>query len=478
MKNLLIGLIGLLLIVSACSDELTEKPKSQAEDNFYNTSAEAKAAVNAIYGPMRGDGAFGLNYPAQLEGLPDYGGSRGSQAPVSTYQGLDNTNINRVSTVWDSLYRSIRNANIVLAKVPLATEISDQDKALFIAEAKYLRSMMYFSLLRCFGGLPIRTEANIDLSDVPRSSVEDVLNLVLQDALDAEANLPPTVPDIGRPTVWAAKTLLTEIYLYLQNWEQAVAKSSEVISSGRFALVEVSTPEDFQKIFGPDVVNTPEEIFYLKFNRQQGFGLVSYAHRKTAQYSYYGPGGVYAQYTDSLKNPFIKNWNNADLRKEHILYNVDVGLGATTCLFRKFRDPDATAGAANDYPWYRYADLLLFHAEAEARAKGAPTDAALESLNKIHRRAYGYPSTVASPVDFKLQDFNLDSFLDKVIDERGYETMYEGKRWLDLVRLGIAKERILEFKGITVADKVMLWPLPNSEILYNKAMEGEQNPGY
>jgi len=102
----------------------------------------------------------------------------------------------------------------------------------------------------------------------------------------------------------------------------------------------------------------------------------------------------------------------------------------------------------------------------------------LESLNKIHRRAYGYPSTNVSPVDFKLGDFTMDSFLDKVIEERGYETMYEGKRWLDLLRLGIAKERILETKGITIAEKVLLWPIPNSEILYNKAMEGQQNPGY
>ncbi|MEH6304694.1 RagB/SusD family nutrient uptake outer membrane protein [Olivibacter sp. CPCC 100613] len=477
MRNLTIGVL-VLLVFSACSKALQEKPKSQAEGNFYNTSAEARAAVNAIYGPMRGDGAFGLNYPAQLEGLPDYGNSRGSQAPVSTYQGLDNTNINRVSAVWDSLYRSIRNANIVIQRVPVGSEISDQDKQTFIAEAKYLRAMMYFSLVRCFGGLPIRTEANLDLSDVARSSTDEVLQLVLQDALEAEAGLPDVVQDIGRPTVWAAKTLLTEIYLYLQRYNEAAAKSTEVISSGKFSLVEVSTAEDFQKIFGPDVVNTPEEIFYLKFNRQQGFGLVSYAHRKTAQYNYYGPGGVYAQYTDSLKNPFIKNWDKADLRKEHILYNVDIGLGPTTCLFRKFRDPDATAGAANDYPWYRYADLLLFHAEAEARAQGTPTEEAVESLNKVHRRAYGYPSNAGSAVDFKLADFNLDSFLAKVIEERGYETMYEGKRWLDLVRLGIAKQRILEIKGIAVADKVMLWPLPNSEILYNKAMQGEQNPGY
>jgi len=477
MKHLIIGIVGLFFL-SACSDTLTEKPKSSAEENFYNTASEIRAAVNAIYGPMREGNAYGLNYPAQLEGLPDYGQSRGSQAPVSTYQGLDNTNINRVATVWDNLYRSIRNANIVIEKTPLSTEISDEEKTVFIAEAKYLRSMMYFSLVRCFGGLPIRTEANIDESNVPRSSVDDVLQLVLQDALDAEAGLPQTVQDLGRPTLWAAKTLLTEIYLYLHNWNEAAAKASEVISSRRYSLVEVSVSEDFQKIFGPDVINTPEEIFYLKYNRQQGFGLVSYAHRTTAEYNYYGPGGVYAQYTDSTNNPFIKNWDNADLRKEHILYNVDIGLGPSTCLFRKFRDPDATSGAGNDYPWYRYADLLLFHAEAAARANGAPTAEALESLNKIHRRAYGYPSMIPSPVDFKLEDFTLESFLDKVIDERGYETMYEGKRWLDLVRLGIAKERILAVKGITVADKVMLWPIPNSEILYNQAMQGEQNPGY
>jgi len=477
MKYFMIGICGWLLF-SSCSKVLTEEPKSLAEENFYNTTQELKAAVNAIYGPMRGDGALGLNYPAQLEGLPDYGQSRGSQAPVSTYQGLDNTNISRVSTVWDGLYRSIRNANIVIANTPQATEATDAEKLAFIAEAKYLRSMMYFSLVRCFGGLPIRTEENMEVADVPRASVDEVLQLVLRDALEAEAGLPDAAEDIGRPTVWAAKTLLTEIYLYLKQWDKAADKSAEVIASGKYALVEVSVPEDFQKIFGPDVVNTSEEIFYLKYNRQQGFGLVSYAHRKTAEYNYYGPGGVYAQYTDTEQNPFIKQWDNADLRKEHILYNVDIGLGTTSCLFRKFRDPEATAGAANDYPWYRYADLLLFHAEADARANGEPTATALESLNKIHRRAYGYPSTNVSPVDFKLGDFTMDSFLDKVIEERGYETMYEGKRWLDLLRLGIAKERILETKGITIAEKVLLWPIPNSEILYNKAMEGQQNPGY
>jgi hypothetical protein len=66
-----------------------------------------------------------------------------------------------------------------------------------------------------------------------------------------------------------------------------------------------------------------------------------------------------------------------------------------------------------------------------------------------------------------------------VVEERGYETMYEGKRWLDLKRLGIAEQRIKEVKNIVVAEKHMYWPIPNSELLYNKALDAsDQNPGY
>ncbi|KQS30752.1 RagB/SusD family nutrient uptake outer membrane protein [Dyadobacter sp. Leaf189] len=468
------------LVFMSCSDLLEEKPKSLASENFYNTASEAKAAVNAIYGPMRSDNGLSINYPAQLEGLADYGNSRGTQTAVSLYQGLDNTNINRVAVIWDNFYQSIRNANLVISNVPKGTSTSPEEKAMFVAEAKYLRSLIYFAMVRNWGGVPLRTEENMTVADIPRASVEDVYKLILADALEAEAGLPDVPAEIGRPTKWAAKTLLSEIYLYQENWAGAQTKSKEVVESNKYSLVEVVTSEDFQKIYGPEVVNTTEEIFYFKYSRQQGFGLVSYAHRKTDKFNYYGPGGVYAQYTDSVSNPVIKNWDAKDLRKAHILYNVDIGLGPNSCLFRKYRDPAATAGAGNDYPWYRYADLLLFHAEADARANGKPTAEGLESLNKVHRRAYGFNSKAPSAVDFKLSDFSgLTAFIDKVVQERGYETMYEGKRWNDLKRLGIAKQRILETKKIVVADKHMLWPIPNSELLYNKAIKPtDQNPGY
>lgn len=468
-------------LATGCSDVLEEKPKSLSAEFFYNTPDEAAAAVNAIYGPMRLDNALGINYPAQLEGLADYGNSRGSQTPVSLYQGLDNTNISRVGTIWDNFYQSIRNANIVIKNVPKGKEISAQAAAAFVGEAKYLRALIYFAMVRNWGGVPLRTELNMTEQNVPRASVQAIYDQILKDALEAEATLPDAAAQPGRPSKWAAKTLLSEVYLTLEEWKDSSAKAAEVIASGKYSLVAVSTSEDFQKIYGPEVVSTSEEVFYFKYSRQQGFGLVGYAHRATAQYKYYGPGGVYAQYTDSASNSVIKNWDKDDLRKAHILYNVDVGLGANTCLYRKYRDPIATnLGAGNDFPWYRYADVLLFHAEAASRANGGPTPEAVESLNKVHRRAYGYDANAASPVDFSIGDFDATTFVDKVVEERGYETMYEGKRWLDLKRLGIAKQRIKEVKNIDVAEKHMMWPIPNSELLYNKALDPakDQNPGY
>lgn len=464
--------------LSGCNDVLVEEPKSLSAETFYNTADEMESAVNAIYGPMRGDGGLSINYPAQLEGLPDYGYSRGSQTPVSLYQGLDNTNISRVGSIWDGFYQSIRNANIVINAAPVAKELTEAQKAKYMAEARYMRSLIYFALVRNWQGVPLRTVDNMTEPNVPRASVEQVYALILEDALYAEQNLPDAAAQAGKPSKWAAKTLLSEIYLTRGNWEGARDKAAEVIASNKYALVPVSVSEDFQKIYGPEVVTTSEEVFYFKYSRQQGFGLVSYAHRALGEFKYYGGGGVYAQYTDSVSNSFIKTWDKKDLRKTHILYKMDIGLGPNSVLYRKYRDP-SSAAAGNDYPWYRYADVLLFHAEAAARAANAVTPEAMESLNKIHRRAYGYSATAASPVDFVTADYTTTSFIDLVVRERGYETMYEGKRWLDLKRLGIAKQRILQVKGIEIAEKHMNWPIPNSELLYNKALTAaDQNTGY
>jgi hypothetical protein len=137
-------------------------------------------------------------------------------------------------------------------------------------------------------------------------------------------------------------------------------------------------------------------------------------------------------------------------------------------------------GAGNDLPLYRYADALLIYAEASCLAANGPTAEGVEALNEVRRRAYGANPKEPSTVDFNLADYDVDSFQDLVLQERAYEFIFEGKRWYDLKRTGKAAEVILAAKGVTVAEKAYLWPIPSSELSYNQALDPEtdQNPGY
>src|SRR5690606_6859243 len=136
--------------------------------------------------------------------------------------------------------------------------------------------------------------------------------------------------------------------------------------------------------------------------------------------------------------------------------------------------------AGNDLPIYRLSDALLIFAEADAKATNTVSEAAMEALNKVHRRAYGYVPSTPSEVDFNAGDYTVDTFVDLVIRERGYEFIYEGKRWLELKRTGKVDELISYGKGKSVTEKHLLWPIPLSETNYNNAIDPvtNQNPGY
>ncbi len=474
-------IIALVCLLSSCESILKEEPKSLAVETFYNTAAEVEAAVNAIYTPLRSSNTSGMGvYIAVLEAHIDYAYGRGSYSVLNNFQGLDNVNISRTAGAWEGFYLSIRNANLVIKNAPNGKSISKANIDKYLAEAKFLRAFNYFHLVRNWGGVPIRTEANMTEINAKRNSVAEVYDLILADLKVAEAGLPEQISQSGRPSKWAAKTLLADVYLELKRYAEARDKAEEVMLSKKFSLVPVQTSEDFQKIFGPTVVTTPEEVFYLKYSRQSGQGNLWPWLTNHPGTRLHGGGGVYGHHSD-ITNPVYKNWDDKDLRKG-LWYSWNIGLGATSILSKKFIDPDAIggSGAGNDAPWYRYADLLLIYAEAASQAANGPTAAALEALNQVHRRAYGLVPTAPSAIDFKLADYTTNSFLDLVIKERGYEFQYEGKRWLELKRTGKAQQIILATKNKTIADKAYLWPIAVSELGYNTAIDPvkDQNPGY
>lgn len=467
-----------LIGFSSCEDLLIEEPRTVSVENFYNTFEEVQSAINAIYPPLRSTRAEQI---AILDAHTDWGYGRGSRAQYNDFAGLNPTNQNTAAARWNSFYLAIRNANLVIANASKSTVLKSDDLNYYLAEARFLRALAYFDLVRNWAGVPLRTENTLTQIDLPRSSVQEVYNLILADLQFAEQNLGQNPKNIGRPTTFAAKTMMADVYMHLGNYQAARQKCQEVIQSGKFSLVPVQTIADIRaKIFGPDLVTSTEEIFYMKYTRLQGQGnfmLWILNHPSTGFFNF---GGAFAHYSDA-SIPFYQEWDNNDLRKK-LWDKINFGLGPNTLVISKYTDAAAAGqnGAGNDLPIYRYPEVLLMFAEAEARVAGSPTAAAIGALNQVRRRAFGFAPNSASTVDLTFQPAEQNQFIDRVLQEKAYEFQFEGKRWYDLKRTGKAQEMIGKNRGKTIAQAHFLWPIPIEEINFNKAIDPKtgQNPGY
>lgn len=474
------GFILFMFVLVSCEDILKEEPKTVAVETFYNTSGEVETAVNAIYETLRSNNT--VEQIVILDAHTDWGYGRGSRADFNAMQGFNAASINGAGGRWSSFYLAIRNANLVIENAPKGKSISQNDINRNVAEAKFLRAFSYFQLVRNWGNIPLRTEKNMTERDLAKSPVAAIYDLIVTDLSFAEGNLPETQSLAGKPTKYAAKTMLADVNLTLGKYAEARDKANEVIQSNKYLLVPVKTKTDFQlNLFGPTIITSPEEVFYFKYSRQAGQGnwiLWVLNHASTGNFNF---GGAYAHYSDAT-NPFYISWNNNDIRKS-LWDKINFGLGPNTLVSSKYIDQSAVEqarGAGNDLPIYRYADALLIFAEASCMASNGPTAAGIEALNNVHRRAYGKDPNTPSTVDFIITAYNKNSFQDLVLQERAYEFIFEGKRWYDLKRTGKAAEVIKAAKGITIAEKAYLWPIPVTELNFNKALDPakDQNPGY
>jgi hypothetical protein len=466
---------------ASCSKQLEEHPKLSNVNAFYETLQDAETSTGAIYPPLRPEGAH-TYYQIISDALGDFLIPNNSWLPLNNYTILDNTNRNRTETIWEAFYLSIRNANLVIGNLPNSKTLSDEIKARYVGEARFMRALLYFQLVRNWGAIPLRTDQNMDQPDIPKSPESAVYDLIQNDLLYAEANLPDKGLQGGRPSKWAAKAVLADVYLQLKNYPEALAKSQEIINSGKFSLVPVREATDFLNVFGPEVTGSPEEIFYLYYARQSGHGNAMTLYEAHPNTPYANGAGYFSFYTDPTKINAFRDWDENDLRKQYNTYPFQFGRGDDTYLIRKFQDAQAITGGfgGNEYPWYRYTDVLAIFAEASNEVNNGPTDEAVEALNQIHRRAYGYDANAPSPVDFSAADYTKSTFLRLIVQERGYETLLEGKRWMELKRLNLVQEYILASKGLNVESTMLLWPIPLKELNYNKAMDpvADQNPGY
>lgn len=485
MKKIILCLL-IAATLPACNDLLEETPKDFiSSENFYKTEEDLQAALNSVYQTLWVVGSQD-EYYNYLNLHTDYAMARGSFTSVGNFNDvLGSDTYARLTNFWRYHYRRINRANVVIDRAPLIVNISDEVRSRIVAQAHFLRAFSYFHLVRYWGAVPIRTKefSGEDDTNIPRAPIEDIYKLILDDLAIAEGDLASDVGEAtGKASKWAAKILLAQVRLDREEWQEAADKANEVIESGNYELVRVHEPDDVYKIFAVKTASS-EDIMSYHFSQNVKPTFQQWYHAQGTPYN----RGVTFGFTNlpNPDSPFILNWSDDDLRKDFNLYSSYVndegqivqltGVGSTR--YKKFiKDPNGDA--LYIVPLYRIAEAYLMYAEAAAMANGSPTALAIERLNMVKRRGYGYDPNAASPVDIE-DGLGVQEFRDIVIQERGYEFFIEWRRWWDLKRTGKAATLISEASGLNFSPYRLLFPIPLEEMATNKAISQEdQNPGY
>ncbi len=435
MKSLSIILIFLLFITTGCENDLDQFPPNIASSN---SLTDFEGVLNAAYfyqlgtvtpmavmGDFRADNAFMF------------------EAPFDEFDQFDPELVQMdeqfFSPFYTACYRAILSCNIVI-------ENSTDDEE--VGEAKFLRGLTYFKLVRVFG------DVTINLSDAPsasdgsilaRQDVSTVYNtVIIPDFEDAIASLPYAVPANGRASGVAAQAFLGKAYAQIGDFGNAVTHLSAVVNGANG--IGVSLQPEFGNIFGVDNDLNSEIIFATQVSASI---VDEYGFSEFWSWS----GGLDTKSLMPLDADLIDAFdaNQGDLRRD---VTIDTDLMASP----KFPQ---TGGPDHDWIEMRLADVILLF--AEALNENGSTSSALTELNKIRTRAGLADSDASSQGDVR----------QAIHDERRLELAFEGQRWFDLVRTGTVDVEMEQ----TIDPNYHVFPIPNSEVLSSVGVI-IQNSGY
>ncbi|MFT4031498.1 MAG: RagB/SusD family nutrient uptake outer membrane protein [Siphonobacter sp.] len=467
-----------ILLLSSCGKSFVElTPEGSIPvSSYYQTESDIKAALTGAYGSLR---TIYNNYWQFFEVPSDntqtFGESEAGYGPMDklTYQATT-TN---VSTGWSNAYATIAYCNAILDNIDNVT-MTDAAKAQYVGEAKFLRALMYFDLVRMFGGVPlvlksITTEA--EAYTYLRSTDTEVYTQIETDLTEAATGLPDSytsTSDIGRATSGAAKSLLGRVYIQEKKWSLAETVLAEVIASGNYQLLS-----DVANVFASGNDNNAEIVFAVQYI-SGGYGLGnSFSYSFAPQTSGTTIVSITAASSNIGTQDLYDSFETGDVRKDMIGVFQN---GSNVNIYywtKKFVDATVTASneGANDWPVIRYADVLLMY--AEALNNNGKTTEAINYINMTRTRAGLTALSGLSQDDTQLA-------LEK---ERRAELCYEGFRWPDLIRWGKAISVMTDFKAnytyldaaiqnMYINENVLLLPIPYREITLNPNLT--QNPGY
>lgn len=494
-----LAVIAVVVTVFSCKKSFVDlDPKGQfLSDNYYADKDQAFAALVATYDIMRKNTGGFENMLALLNaGSDDHYAGGGGPTDGNQLQVFSNYTLtpnSMAGSYWGDHYQGVFRANVVLQKITGVPGMDDATKTRFSAEAKALRALYYFNLVRMFKNVPLLLEplTATNIYNVTQAKPEEVYAQIEKDLTEAIAVLPPTLPssELGRFSKGAAKALLGKVYLYEKKNSQAATELADVNGTpggtSTYGYKLVNNFGDLWKASNKFNTESILEATHTNLGRStwgnwgsssdegnsfaQMVGPRSYQKKVPTAPDIYPAGWSFSVITQSLYD-FIK----ADPRFAATVFDAKAlkaagqidytdGYMNTGYFLKKFlpNANDVTTLGGNtelnfvqDSYIIRLADTYLMEAEALG-GTGARAQALLDAV----RARVGLASVPVS--------------LQNIKNERRLELAGEGHRWFDLVRWGDAAT-VLGPRGFT-ANKNEIFPIPSSELQGTKLV---QNPNY
>lgn len=473
------GLLVAFAALTSCND-LDKIPLDQLSDgSYWKSNEDATKAVNDLYTcypEWDGNGIIGLvdeaiNSDDAVHGIK---WSEGNLAKgIYDPQDFD----------WRTNYGTIRQANIILKKVPGTAAMPDAEKKIVMAQARFFRAYQYFQLIRQFGDVPY-TDSPLELSDqqnIVRNPKSEVYSHLMDDFDYAAANLPASWSgaDDGRITKGGALAMKARAALSQNDWQRARDAAKAVMDMNIYELYDAHNTGNYKKLFWSETdVNCKETILKRQFvaNKNDWY-LIGWEAFPTMGWGGLNPtqslvdafedvnGAPIAQSTVyNAANPFA----NRDPRLEVVvLHDGETMYGKTlkvaplqSCYptgisthgdatatgynYQKWLDPTCNPQTdgwhmGGDYKILRYAEVLLTYAEAENELSPL-SSSAFDAVNQVRRRV-GMPDLQNTNPALPTYCGTQAALRERIHNEWRVEFALEGghRQW-DIRRWGIAAQ--------------------------------------
>ena len=501
------------LLFSSCGDFLEIEPRNEIVlEKFWNEKADVDNIVTGCYSALQSD--------ACIRRMMIWGEVRSDNIAAGTNTSNDanllnilNENITAKNnyTEWVSFYNVINRCNTVIKYAPEVAEIdpgyTQSELQATIAEMVALRSLSYFYLIRSFRDVPFTREAYIDddqRMDLPATTFENVLDSLIDDLESVKAQAvkryPTTTPiyQTGRITQDAIYAMLSEMYLWKQDYDRCIEYADLVIESKKKLAKEFqdsrqtsssSNDENFSRTNGYPLLNNfttnnrfgeafgylfadeyryaqQEIIFQLVFsdnpsinnmpanaavnafygNDNVAVGLLAPSDYVLEDIAKSSGRTIYEDKNKKLDARLFFNCNSGNTSIAKYVYRdltINTGSNAQNPAVEYTRKWDVNDNGSN---WiiYRLSDIMLLKAEAITQKLRDGSD---EDINKFNEPYLAQIFSLVNAVNKRsvCQNVLADTLVagdymtksqmeDLVMRERQRELMFEGKRWYDLVR--------------------------------------------